>query len=557
MSVVCRESHRTDCEPVWEFPAVPIKRNCRLAIVLMVMVGLLLTSRHAIAVQKQFAAPSLSGGMGWINTSQPLSMRALRGKVVLLDFWTYCCINCMHILPTLKQLEEKYPNELVVIGVHSAKFRTERDLENIRRAVLRYEISHPVLNDGRQAVWRRWNVNRWPTLFLVDPEGMVWSWQSGETPFEAIDRDIARIIQIHRNKGTLNEQPIRFELDRSRLKPTPLLFPGKVIVDADNERVYIADSGHHRIVIAGFDGKLLDTIGSGLAGQIDGDFSTSSFRDPQGMVLSGNTLYIADNLNHLVRAADVSTGQVTTLAGTGRMLPSYETLTRYSTTPRQYALSNPWDLALIGSKLFIAMAGTHQIAVLDLAGSGIGVFSGTGVEDIQDGQRTMAAHAQPSGLATDGRNLFVVDSEGSSLRAVSLPPQNRVTTLVGTSGLPQFKSLFAFGDRDGRGSRVRLQHPIGVAFHANSIYIADTYNHKIKLVNPITRTCSTLAGDRSAGPGISPLQLHEPAGLAVHGQTLYIADTNNNRVVTVDLHTQESRLFEIEGLAPPAAARGQ
>jgi len=382
---------RIDCEPVWGVPAMPIKRNCRLAVVLMVLVGLLLTSRHAIAVQKKFAAPSLSGGMGWINTSKPLNMRALRGKVVLLDFWTYCCINCMHILPTLKQLEEKYPNELVVIGVHSAKFRTERDLENIRRAVLRYEISHPVLNDGRQAVWRRWNVNRWPTLFLVDPEGMVWSWQSGETPFEAIDRDIAQIIRIHRNKGTLNEQPIHFELDRSRLKPTPLLFPGKVIIDADNEQVYIADSGHHRIVVAGFDGKLLGTIGSGLAGQADGDFSTSSFRDPQGMVLSGNTLYIADNLNHLVRAADVSTGQVTTLAGTGRMLPSYKTLTQYSTTPRQYALSNPWDLALIGSKLFIAMAGTHQIAVLDLAGNGIGVFSGTGVEDIQDGQRTMAA----------------------------------------------------------------------------------------------------------------------------------------------------------------------
>ncbi len=535
---------------------MPIKRNRRLTVVLMVLVGQLLASRHAIAEQKPYAAPSLSGGMGWVNTSKPLSMRALRGKVVLLDFWTYCCINCMHILPTLKQLEEKYPNQLVVIGVHSAKFRTERDLENIRRAVLRYEISHPVLNDGRQTVWRRWKVDRWPTLFLVDPEGMVWSWRSGETPFAAIDRDVAQIIRIHRNKGTLNEQPIRFELDRSRLKPTPLLFPGKVLIDADNERVYIADSGHHRIVVAGFDSKLIGTIGSGRAGRADGDFRTSSFRDPQGMVFSGNKLYIADNLNHLVRVADVSTGRVTTLAGTGRMLPSYKTLARRSSSPRQYALSNPWDLALISSKLFIAMAGTHQIAVLDLAGGGIAVFSGTGVEDIRDGRRAVAAHAQPSGLATDGQKLFVVDSEGSSLRAVSLPPKNRVTTLVGTSGLPRFKSLFAFGDRDGRGSDVRLQHPIGVAFHANVIYIADTYNHKIKVVNPTTRACSTLAGTRSAGSGLSPLQLHEPAGIAVHEQTLYIADTNNNRVVTVDLDTQEARLFEIEGLAPPVAPEG-
>ena len=534
---------------------MPIARNRRLAVVLVVLVGLSLAGRHAAAQQKPYPAPSLSGGFGWINTSKPLSIRALRGKVVLLDFWTYCCINCMHILPTLKQLEEKYPNQLVVIGVHSAKFRTERDLENIRRAVLRYEISHPVLNDGRQAVWRRWKVDRWPTLFLVDPEGMVWSWRSGETPFAAIDRDVAKIIRIHRNKGTLNEQPIRFELDRSRLKPTPLLFPGKVMIDADNQRVYIADSGHHRIVVAGFDGKLVGTIGSGKAGRADGDFRTSSFRDPQGMVLSGNKLYIADNLNHLVRVADVSTGRVTTLAGTGRMLPSYKTLARRSSSPRQYALSNPWDLSLIGSKLFIAMAGTHQIAVLDLAGGAIALFSGTGVEDIRDGQRAAAAHAQPSGLATDGRRLFVVDSEGSSLRAVSLPPDNRVTTLVGTTGLPNFKSLFAFGDRDGRGKGVRLQHPIGVAFHADTVYIADTYNHKIKLVNPTTRTCRTLAGTGSAGSSLSPLQLHEPAGVAAHGRTLYIADTNNSRVVTVDLDAHEARLFTVEGLSPPVAPR--
>ena len=503
--------------------------------------------------QQPYPAPRLTGGQGWINSSYPIRLADLRGKVVLLDFWTYCCINCFHILPTLKRLEEKYPNELVVIGVHSPKFTTEKSFANVRRAVLRYHITHPVLNDANQAVWRRYNVNFWPTMFLINPEGQVCAWRSGEVPFEALDSAIAQQIRLHRKKGTLNRRPINWDLEQSRQDQTPLRFPGKIIVNENGRKLLIADSGNHRIVITDTAGRVETVIGAGKPGRADGAFSTASFNDPQGIVLSGNRLFVADNSNHLIREANLEKEIVTTIAGTGKMLSSYESLHKFSTRPRTYRLSNPWDLTLVNRQLYIAMAGTHQLAVYDLVKKTIRPYSGNGVEDVRDGTLSNACHAQPSGLATDGRVLFVVDSEGSSLRAVSLPPGNAVTTVVGTTGLPKFKSLFAFGDKDGRGPLARLQHPIGVAYADGSVYVADTYNHKVKLVNPVARTSVTLAGNRRAGSSLQPLELYEPAGLAAFGQTLYIADTNNHRIVTLDLKSEQASSLTMEGLQPPAA----
>jgi thiol-disulfide isomerase/thioredoxin len=120
-------------------------------------------------------APEFPAGMQWLNTATPLRLADLRGKIVLLDFWTYCCINCMHIIPELTALERKYPNELVVIGVHSAKFHNEGDSENIRQAILRYEIQHPVVNDRDFRIWRSYAVRAWPTLMVIKPSSVkVW-----------------------------------------------------------------------------------------------------------------------------------------------------------------------------------------------------------------------------------------------------------------------------------------------------------------------------------------------------------------------------------------------
>jgi len=531
-----------------------VRRRTALTLPLILAILLAGPRPQNACAQQPYPAPSLAGGSGWLNTSRPIDLRDLRGKIVLLDFWTYCCINCIHILPTLKKLEEKYPNQLVVIGVHSPKFSTERDIENLRRAVLRYDISHPVVSDSSKAIWRRYKINFWPSMYLIDPEGKVCAWRRGEAPFEVIDKAIARQVRIHRQKRTLNEKPIRWDLELDKQPRTPLRFPGKVIVDSSGRRIIVADSGHHRLVVTDPSGQKSKVIGSGRPGRQDGPLGEASFQDPQGMVLDGDTLYVADNLNHMIRKVDLKAGEVTTIAGTGKLLKSYTSLRGRSSTPTRYALSNPWDLELVNGRLYIAMAGTHQIAVLNIAANTIAPYAGTGVEDVRDGSLSRSCLAQPSGLATDGKYLFVVDSEGSSLRAITLPPGNNVGTLVGTTGLPMFKSLFAFGDRDGRAAAVRLQHPIGVAYADGKIYVADTYNHKIKLVDPVARSCTTLTGHRGRGNALEPLQLHEPAGVAVHGQTMFIADTNNHRIVTVDLPSQQARGLTIEGLQPPPRA---
>ena len=231
---------------------------------------------------KRFKAPELDGGTGWLNTGGEITLKDLRGKFVILDFWTFCCINCMHVLPDLAFLEKKYDRQLVVIGVHSAKFENEKDSENIRRAIMRYEISHPVINDSEMTVWRKFGVHSWPTLVLIDPEGFYFGSVSGEGNREFLDTVIHKVVAYHRAKGTLDETPVRFDLEREKARPTPLKFPGKVLADEIGRRLFISDSNHNRIVIASLDGKLLDVVGTGAIGKTDGPFDVGVVRSPAG-----------------------------------------------------------------------------------------------------------------------------------------------------------------------------------------------------------------------------------------------------------------------------------
>src|SRR6266513_394895 len=280
----------------------------------------------AMAIQDgdRIRAPELTGARGWLNTDKPLTLSALKGKVVLLDFWTYGCINCMHIIPDLKRLERKYPNELVVIGVHSAKFANEKETENIRRIVLRYEIEHPVVNDADFAIWNAYAVNAWPTRYLIDPAGYVLGRLSGEGGYEALDKLIGDTIAEFRKRGELNEAPLKLVLEKAKVGDLPLAFPGKVLADAKSDRLFIADSNHNRIVIAKLDGTLIDTVGTGERGAADGAFDQATFFRPQGMALSGDSLYVADTENHLIREIDLKAETVKTIAGTGHQSLSPE-----------------------------------------------------------------------------------------------------------------------------------------------------------------------------------------------------------------------------------------
>lgn len=498
-----------------------------------------------IPQQGRVRAPELTGGRGWLNTDKPLSLAALKGKVVLLDFWTYGCINCIHIIPDLKKLEAKYPNNLVVIGVHSAKFDNEKDTDNIRRIILRYEIEHPVVNDAEFAIWNSYSVKAWPTQYLIDPAGYVLGFVRGEGNYESLDETIGKTIEDFRKRGELNEEPLSLVLERAKVGDLPLAFPGKVLADEKGGRLFIADSNHNRIVITKLDGTLIEAIGTGARGAEDGAFERVSFYRPQGLALDGDSLYVADTENHLVRRVDLKSRKVETVAGTGKQMEDYNR----RGPALSIALNSPWDLQLAGRTLYIAMAGPHQIWKLDLATQEVSTFAGSGREERTDGELTKAGFAQPSGLATDGRLLYVADSESNIIRAIDLTPQNgKVRTLVGGD-------LFDFGDKDGSGDAVRLQHPLGLALLDGKVLIADTYNHKIKQLDPQARSVKTLFGSGKAGQVDGPAaSFYEPGGISVAAGKLYVADTNNHAIRVVDLKSREVATLRIKGLEPPASA---
>ena len=486
-------------------------------------------------------APEFPEKMDWLNTAGPITMKDLKGKIVLLDFWTLCCINCIHTLPDLAKLEKKYANEIVVIGVHSAKFDSEKETKNIRKAVLRYEIAHPVVNDGDHKIWDKYGVSSWPTLAIVDTEGKVVGATSGEGNFDLLDKVIAKLIEDGKKKKTLNDKPIRFDLVRFREKgDTPLFFPGKVFADAQGKRLFIADSTHHRIVITDLDGKKLGIIGSGTPGYKDGKFADAQFDDPQGMALDGDLLYIADRKNHSIRAANLKTGEVKIFAGTGQQ----DSKSRFTDTPAEplkTGLNSPWDLLKVGESLFIAMAGHHQLWAYDLKDHKIQVYAGDGGENIKDGPLYASRFAQPSGLTSDGKFLYVADSEVSAIRKLSLDGNGRVETLIG-------EGLFEFGDKDGIGKDVRIQHALGVLAHDGKVIIADTYNSKLKILDPKTTECKTLAV--TGEPGDKEL-FNEPAGMSIAAGKLYVADTNAHRIRVVDLKTLKVTTLPLTGVEPP------
>ncbi len=481
-------------------------------------------------------APEIDGAVAWINVDKPLSLKALRGKVVLLDFWTYGCVNCMHVLPDLKRLERKYANELVVIGVHSPKFDNEKDVANLRKIVQRYDIKHPVAQDSDFRIWRAYTVRAWPTLVLIDPAGYLVGGASGEGHGEQFDRAIAAVIHVFEERGELDRRPLASVLASAAPAETThkdaLMFPGKVLADGASGRLFVADSNHHRIVVATLDGDVQAIAGTGEAGRQDGRFDSATFYRPQGLALSsdGGTLYVADTENHLIRALDLAGGTVTTVAGTGTQARQYGN----GGAALETSLNSPWDLVAHGPLLFIAMAGPHQIWMLDPTRGLAWPYAGSGQEARVDGSIDEAAFAQPSGLTIGDTVMYVADAESNIIRAIDLPPVNQVRTLAGGD-------LFEFGDRDGVGDAVRLQHPLGVAHHNGRVYIADTYNHRIKTLDPTTRRVETFAG--TGRPGLqdgaaAAAQFYEPGGLTISGNKLYVADTNNHAIRVIDLQTQ-------------------
>jgi sugar lactone lactonase YvrE len=441
----------------------------------------------------------------------------------------------------LRRLHEQFGDELVIISVHSAKFPSEKLTANIREAILRHDIRHLVVNDAGFQIWNQYGVRAWPTVVLIDPAGNLIAVQPGEIEADAFELVIRELIEEFDRTGELDRRPLDLRPEVLSEPDRPLRYPSKLLFTPDG-RLFIADTGHHRILEVRLStdadvGEIVCAFGSGQPGLNDGPAGEAAFNSPHGMALQGDALYVADTDNHLIRAIDLMSGAVRTVAGTGEKGRGW--FDGEDSSPTEIPLRSPWALVAEDNVLFIAMAGSHQIWGL-VDENRLGIFAGNGREALVD----RASFNQPSGLALGMGHLFVADSEASAIRAISLGHEARVMTLIG-------QGLFEFGDVDGVGGAVRLQHPTGIAFEEGAVYIADSYNHKIKRLDPTTGHVETVVGTGQPGRADGPFsraELFEPEGLAFHEGRLYIADTNNHLVRMADLENGVLCTIALEGL---------
>ncbi|WP_150460868.1 NHL domain-containing thioredoxin family protein [Nesterenkonia ebinurensis] len=500
-------------------------------------------------------------GRSWLNTGgAQLSLEDLRGKIVILDFWTFCCINCLHVLDELRPLEKNYQDVLVTVGVHSPKFEHEADPEAIAAAVERYEIEHPVLDDPELITWQAYSARAWPTLVVIDPEGYIAANLSGEGHVAGLTSLVEELVAEHEAKGTLHRG------DGPYVAPEPvsrtLRFPGKAVPVtrplADNDDAVagetaqsflVADTGHHRVVQMAADLEtVIRTWGSGVKGHADGPAETAQFNEPQGLTLLpaelaaqvGYDVVVADTVNHRLRGINATTGEVTTLAGNGvqRLLDAERTRAEQAigllgADPLSVSLSSPWDVLWSDTvdRVIVAMAGTHQIFSFDPATGELAVYSGTGLEGLTDGAPEHAWYAQTSGLAEDAAgDIWIADSETSALRVLRTSASAEapaVETVIG-------EGLFDFGFRDGDPAQARLQHPLGLtALPDGSVLVADTYNGAIRRY----KTEHTAADGTLVPAEVSTVArgLKEPSDvlLDADGESLLVVETNTHQLVRI------------------------
>lgn len=466
-------------------------------------------------------APDLDRpGLVWFNVEKPLSLADFKGRLVVLDFWTFCCVNCHNVIPTLKHLEQTYPGEVAVIGIHSPKFEHEQDETFVAHAIARHDIVHPVVHDPAMVLWDEYGVRAWPTLVFISPDGYVIGQLSGEPHPDLLVQGLGDMAKQFFDRGELKPGPLK--LSPHTDPGGALRFPGKIKAcpSLDGTKLWaLADTGHHQIVVLEDDGGEVVRYGSGEAGFNDGGVD-AAFNGPEGLCCDGDFIYVADTRNHAIRRIDRASGQVDTLAGLG----CRGAILRQPEPGAGSALASPWDVEIKDGMVYFANAGSHQIGAVDLATGMVSVAAGTGGENIQDGSAANALLAQPSGLALapGSSALYFADSETSAVRRLRLDTK-RVDTLVGAG-------LFEFGHVNGELAEARLQHPLGVAAVDGRVFVADSYNSAVRVIDLAEETVADIDGLTCTDPVCRPPA--EPAGIVADGpHRLLVSDTNNHRIM--------------------------
>ena len=409
----------------------------------------------------------------------------------------------------MRELEERFSSELTVIGVHSGKFIAERETARIADAAERLGVAHAVVNDRQFRVWRSYAVRAWPTIVVIDPAGYVVGMHAGEFTTGMVAPSLEEIIK--QSGESLVRSANRHEDAATKANArNALRYPGKITVAG--RRIAVADSANHRVVVAELrqprDAKVTAVYG-GERGYRDG--ADARFDYPQGVLFDGDALLVADAFNHAIRRIDLASGETRTVAGTGKQLRTRRDLAAG-------ALSSPWDLAHAGDQIAVAMAGNHKLYMLDRATYAARAFAGSGAEEIHDGPLDTAALAQPMGVCADDERVYFADSESSAIRYAELRPRGIVGTLAGSG-------LFDFGDVDGEGAAIRLQHAQGVLRAPDGrLLIVDSYNDALKWLDPESQRVTTWVRG-----------LSEPGGAVFGDGVVYVADTNAHRIAVVAL----------------------
>jgi peroxiredoxin len=451
----------------------------------------------------------------WVNTDEAVSLAQLRGKAVILWFWTGSSIACEQQIRELRLLETKFHDGLAILGIHTPKHPAEADDEWLLKVSNRWHLRHPVANDREWLLWRQFGVESWPTMVLLDHDARLVGIYAGEGRRAELEIRIQEILDkaAEVDRRSYDSAPV----SRRPEPRAPLRFPTRIVASASN--LYVADTGYNRILELGFDGRINRQFGSGNPGHWDARGTEAGFRNPVGLAIANDFLMVADTGNHCIRRVRLRSGDVETVAGNGQC--ERPTSTDIS-QPKNTSLASPVDLAVLNDQLYVAMAGAHQIWQLDMGRGSLSLFVGNGREDVVDGTGSFSSFAQPTGLAISQEHLYVLDASASSLRRVRLQ-DGRVSTLVPGG-------LFSDGNADGNGLGARMCHP--TAIHADNargvLWIADSMNHKLRVYNIAKAELKTLNVNYG---------LQSPEGVCVAQQAVWIANTNAHEILKLDLKT--------------------